>query len=1017
MRRHFLTALMAAGLAYSAVAQTTFPRNGVYDERPGLYAFTNATIVVDPQTTLQNATLLIRDGRVEAVGSNVSVPAGAVIADLKGKRIYPALIDMYSDYGMPEIPRAAPGGGRGGVPQIESNKKGAYYWNQAVQPENSASQLFKATPAKADELRKLGFGTVLTHPHDGIVRGTGALVTLADDRENTLVLKSDAAAHYSFSKGTSRQSYPNSMMGSVALLRQALYDADWYKRGGNKEQSNLSLEALNRNQSLPAIFEGNDKLGVLRADKIGDEFGVQYIIKGGGDEYQRLDEIKATGASLIIPINFPQPYDVEDAWDADNVALSELKHWEMAPINASRLAGANIPFALTTAGLKNKADFWANLRKAIENGLSEQKALEALTITPAKLMKADDMVGSLQKGRVASFIITSGNLFGADNVIYENWIRGKQYIVNPKDVVDLRGSWQLTIGNQSNVKLNVTGKSADKPEYQIVIDTTKITPKVAVSGEIISIQTQLSRRPGSGTTRLTGYFTSPTSVKGEGETPDGKQITWSATKSGDVPQSTTAVTAARSTSATSSTAVVYPFVGMGNAQKPKSENVLIKNATVWTNEKEGVLTGTDVLVQDGKIAKVGKGLSAPAGVKVIDGTGKHLTTGIIDEHSHIALLTINEGGQTSSAEVRMSDVINSEDINIYRQLAGGVTTSQLLHGSANSIGGQSAIVKLKWGESPEGLLLKGADGFIKFALGENVKQSNNPSAGVRFPQSRMGVEQVYMDHFTRAKEYAKGWTAYNKLGAKEKTTAVPPRRDIELDALAEILSAKRFITCHSYVQSEINMLMKVADSLGFKVNTFTHILEGYKLADKMAKHGVGGSSFADWWAYKMEVHDAIPYNAALMHRMGVTVSINSDDAEMARRLNQEAAKTVEYGGIPEEDAWKMVTLNPAKLLHLDNRLGSMKVGKDADLVLWNAHPLSIYARPEITMIEGATYFSLKDEEAKREAMQAERARLIQKTLSAKASGSPTQRPTFRRSRMWHCEDIEGVMAEGEEEGK
>lgn len=1017
MRRHFLTALMAAGLAYSAVAQTTFPRNGVYDERPGLYAFTNATIVVDPQTTLQNATLLIRDGRVEAVGSNVSVPAGAVIADLKGKRIYPALIDMYSDYGMPEIPRAAPGGGRGGVPQIESNKKGAYYWNQAVQPENSASQLFKATPAKADELRKLGFGTVLTHPHDGIVRGTGALVTLADDRENTLVLKSDAAAHYSFSKGTSRQSYPNSMMGSVALLRQALYDADWYKRGGNKEQSNLSLEALNRNQSLPAIFEGNDKLGVLRADKIGDEFGVQYIIKGGGDEYQRLDEIKATGASLIIPINFPQPYDVEDAWDADNVALSELKHWEMAPINASRLAGANIPFALTTAGLKNKADFWANLRKAIENGLSEQKALEALTITPAKLMKADDMVGSLQKGRVASFIITSGNLFGADNVIYENWIRGKQYIVNPKDVVDLRGSWQLTIGNQSNVKLNVTGKSADKPEYQIVIDTTKITPKVAVSGEIISIQTQLSRRPGSGTTRLTGYFTSPTSVKGEGETPDGKQITWSATKSGDVPQSTTAVTAARSTSATSSTAVVYPFVGMGNAQKPKSENVLIKNATVWTNEKEGVITGTDVLVQDGKIAKVGKGLSAPAGVKVIDGTGKHLTTGIIDEHSHIALLTINEGGQTSSAEVRMSDVINSEDINIYRQLAGGVTTSQLLHGSANSIGGQSAIVKLKWGESPEGLLLKGADGFIKFALGENVKQSNNPSAGVRFPQSRMGVEQVYMDHFTRAKEYAKGWTAYNKLGAKEKTTAVPPRRDIELDALAEILSAKRFITCHSYVQSEINMLMKVADSLGFKVNTFTHILEGYKLADKMAKHGVGGSSFADWWAYKMEVHDAIPYNAALMHRMGVTVSINSDDAEMARRLNQEAAKTVEYGGIPEEDAWKMVTLNPAKLLHLDNRLGSMKVGKDADLVLWNAHPLSIYARPEITMIEGATYFSLKDEEAKREAMQAERARLIQKTLSAKASGSPTQRPTFRRSRMWHCEDIEGVMAEGEEEGK
>ena len=312
------------------------------------------------------------------------------------------------------------------------------------------------------------------------------------------------------------------------------------------------------------------------------------------------------------------------------------------------------------------------------------------------------------------------------------------------------------------------------------------------------------------------------------------------------------------------------------------------------------------------------------------------------------------------------------------------------------------------------MLISGADGFIKFALGENVKQSNwgipNP---VRFPQSRMGVEQVYMDHFTRAREYAKGWDAYNQLNAKQKATAIAPRRDIELDALAEILANKRFITCHSYVQSEINMLLHVADSLGFKVNTFTHILEGYKLADEMAKHKTGGSTFADWWAYKMEVHDAIPYNAALMHNQGVTVAINSDDAEMARRLNQEAAKTVEYGGMTEEDAWKMVTLNPAKLLHLDNRMGSVKIGKDADLVLWNANPLAIYARPEITMIDGAIYFSLKDEAAKRDALQTERARLIQRMLAAKATGSSTVKPTARRMRMWHCEDVEGMNAEEE----
>ncbi len=1042
MNKHLLTFLLAAGLLQTAVAQTTFPRNGAFDERPGLFAFTNATIVVDPQTTLQNATLLVRDGKIEAVGTAVSIPTGSVITNLNGKRIYPALLDIDSDYGMPEAARPAGGGGRGfgGVPQYESSKKGPYYWNQAIQPETDAGVAFKANATKADELRKLGFGAVLTHAHDGIARGNSAIVTLADDRENMLVLRNGVSAHYSFSKGTSGQAYPNSGMGAVALLRQAFYDADWYKRGGSKEQNNLSLEAMSRHAGLPAIFDAGDKMGVLRADKIGDEFGVQYIIRGGGDEYQRLPEIKATGASLIIPVNFPQPYDVEDVWDADNISWAELKHWEMAPLNAGMLAGAGVPFALTTTGLKAKTEFWANIRKAIENGLTETQALEALTTTPAKLIRADDLLGSLKPGFAANFLITNGNLFSSDAVIYENWIRGKQYIITNKNAADLRGAYTLTVGPQSTLKLNITGKSPITPEYQVISDTTKITPKVSVSGEVITMQIALNKRQPTALTRLTGYRTA-TGFTGDGETPDGKIVTWTATRTGDAPLSGSAASVSGvsasmvstsgvsgsvvSTSAASTTATAanlratmrYPFVGMGNAQKPQAQTMLIKNASVWTNEAAGILTAADVLVQNGKIAQVGQNLTAPAGASVIDGTGKHLTNGIFDEHSHIALFSINEGGQSSSAEVRMADVINPDDINIYRQLAGGVTSSQLLHGSANAIGGQSAIVKLKWGESAAGMLIAGADGFIKFALGENVKQSNypNPNVLTRFPQSRMGVEQVYMDHFMRAKEYNAGWKNYNALNAKDKATATMPRRDIELDAIGEILDAKRFITCHSYVQSEINMLLHVADSLGFKVNTFTHILEGYKVADKMAKHGAGGSSFADWWAYKMEVKDAIPYNAAIMHRQGVVVSINSDDAEMARRLNQEAAKTVEYGGISEIDAWKMVTLNPAKLMHLDGRLGSIRPGKDADLVLWNANPLSIYARPEKTIIDGAIYFDLQAEDKKRDDLQAERARLIQKMIAAKAGGAPTAgRPAFRRQRMWHCEDVEGVMAEGEE---
>ncbi|WP_138990553.1 amidohydrolase family protein [Larkinella sp. C7] len=1012
MRKIFLTGMLTWGLAQIGWSQVTFPRNGVYDERPGLYAFTNATLIVDPQTTLEGATLLIRNGRIEAVGKTVSIPAGTVVADLKGKRIYPALVDIDSDYGMPELRRTPPAGGRG-VPQYDSNKKGAFNWNQAIQPETDAGTIFKANVAQANELRKLGFGAVVTHPHDGIARGNSVLVTLADDRENNVVIRDRVSGHYSFSKGTSTQTYPNSPMGAVALLRQTYYDADWYKKAGKTTESNLSLDAFNQLQTIPSVFEVPDKLGVLRADKIGEEFGVQYIIKSAGDEYQRIDEVKATGASLIVPLNFPQAYDVEDVWDADNVTLAELKHWEMAPANPAMLAKAGVPFALTTANLRNKTDFWANLRKAIDYGLTEQQALAALTTTPAQLLKIDNEVGSLKPGLLANFIITSDNLFSADNVVLENWIRGKQYVYSDKNAADLRGTYNLTIGDRSNLKLTITGKPG-KPEYAVMADTVKITPKVALTNDLISLQLQLDKKQ-PGATRLSGYRVDEKTLKGEGELPDGKTVKWTAVLA--QPFSSTAVAKADTSKKTAPQfgKLLYPFIGMGNLEKPKAQTLLIRNATVWTNEKDGVLPNADVLVQNGKIAQVGKSLAAPAGAQVIDGTGKHLTTGIIDEHSHIALYSINEGGQTSSAEVRMSDVINSEDINIYRQLAGGVTTSQLLHGSANSIGGQSAIVKLKWGEAPQEMLVKGADGFIKFALGENVKQANwGDGVRIRFPQTRMGVEQVYFDHFTRAREYDSAWKAYNSMNAKEKAKAVPPRRDVELDALAEILNKKRFITCHSYVQSEINMLMKVADSLGFKVNTFTHILEGYKVADKMAKHGVGGSTFADWWAYKMEVKDAIPYNAALMARAGVLVSINSDDAEMARRLNQEAAKAVEYGAMSEEDAWKMVTLNPAKLLHLDSKLGSIRAGKDADLVLWNNNPLAIYARPEKTIIDGTVYFDLQDEDRKRDDLQKERARLIQKMLSAKTGGASTQRPTFRRQRMWHCEDVEGVMAEGEE---
>lgn len=1001
-------ALIAFSLTISILcqAQGTFPKNGAYDQRAGRYAFTNATIVADPTTTLTNSTLLIEDGVIKEAGKAVKIPPGTVIVDLKGKYIYPSLIDLDSDYGMPQVKPAHPGAGRQ-TPQLESNKKGAFGWNQAIQSENDASSLFVPEPGKANDLRKIGFGAVLSHSHDGIIRGSGALLSLTDESANQAILNSRASAHYSFSKGSSSQTYPSSVMGVVALIRQNYFDADWYAKGGKSKETNLSLEAFNQIKGLPSFFETNDKFSLLRADKIGDEFGIQYIIRGGGDEYQRINEIKATKATLILPLRFPDAYDVSDPWDAEIVTLAQLKHWELAPKNTAEVAKAEIPFALTTANLKNKTDFWKNLRQAIAYGLPREKALAALTSLPAQLLKAEGQIGSIKPGLLANFLITSTDLFSADNIIYENWIQGKKFIINQLNAPDLRGNYSLTINQQAVGKLQITG-SVEKPDYKIVVqDTIKITPKVLLANDLVTITYQPDKKS-PGTTRLTGWRL-PTGLAGEGVLPDGTVVAWTAATTEPykaVAVKDTAVNVQKETGP-----ILYPFVGFGNEQLPKAETTLIKNATIWTNEKEGILQNTDVIVQNGKIAKVGKGLTAPSGARTVDATGKHLTSGIIDEHSHIALFTINEGGQTSSAEVRMSDVINPDDVNIYRQLAGGVTVSHLLHGSANSIGGQSALIKLKWGACQSEMLIPEVK-TIKFALGENVKQSNwGDVVRTRFPQTRMGVEQVYFDHFIRAKEYADSWKTYN---ASKKPTGIAPRKDIELDALVEILAKERFITCHSYVQSEINMLMHVADSLKFNINTFTHILEGYKLADKMAKRNIGGSTFADWWAYKMEVKEAIPYNAALMYHEGVTVAINSDDAEMARRLNQEAAKTVVFGGVPEEEAWKMVTLNPAKLLHIDHRVGSVKPGKDADLVLWNNSPLSVYARPEFTMIEGVTYFDRKTDVEKQEKMRVERERLIQKMLSDKNEGKPTQKPQASQPRMWHCEDIVGIHAEHEE---
>ena len=435
-----------------------------------------------------------------------------------------------------------------------------------------------------------------------------------------------------------------------------------------------------------------------------------------------------------------------------------------------------------------------------------------------------------------------------------------------------------------------------------------------------------------------------------------------------------------------------------HAQTVASPETLIRNATVLTIT-HGTLQNTDVLLRDGKIAAIGKNLKASANARIIDGTGKFVMPGIIDCHSHSMLDTINEGTLSVTSMVRTRDVLNTTDVDLYRELAGGVTTLNLLHGSANPIGGLNTVVKIKYGRPASEYIFPGAMPGIKFALGENVKRSSTPNLpGVqrRYPNTRMGVEETIRDAFVRARDYKREWDEYRAKSAKDKNL-VPPRRDLQLEPLVEVLEGKRYVHAHCYVASEILMLLNLADEFGFKIRTLQHVLEGYKVAREIAAHGAGASIFADSWAYKIEAYDAIPYNAAILTRAGVVVSMNSDSDERARRLNIEAAKAMHWGDLTEEQALRLITINPAIQLGIQDRVGSLEVGKDADVAIWNGHPFSVYSRVDTTFVDGTVYFDRQQDLAHRADLAKERATLEQAEPNKPATqGQSPQAPRRRR---------------------
>ncbi len=998
-------------------AQQTFPADGQRDADAVYYLLSGGYVHRAPGIT-DSCDVLVYQGKIVSCGlaSEMDIPANTVSEDVSGKHLFPSFIEMNSSYGIEPLEKRTDKLG----PEFNRQHNRALYWNETIRPEMDAVNRFTPKQKEAKTFREKGFGYTLSQLEDGIARGSSVLTMTGDGIANKNVVKSEAAMNYSFHKGSSVQDYPTSMMGAIALLRQSFYDAEWYENSSPQE-SNFSLEAYSKNSTLPKIFSADNSNDLNRIARLANEFETNFIVLGSGHAYELGPEFAEGISAVVAPLNLPKPIDMSDPDLGRYVNQSDLLHWERAPFNPFYIQSIGVDLVLSGAEIANAKDFFGSLQKTISVGLDADTALAALTTTPAKILGVSDIIGKIEPGYKANFFVASGDVFLDEEAsILSHWLSGKVYLTEDPHAIDLSGMFTLNVDDHYHI-LEVK-KSKDYKARVLHIegkDTAIYAAAISQIGHEVNLFFNDSTH---GNYRLSGTVISDNRIwDGRGTDENGNQIVWSAIRRLEDEKSAVA-TPEETDSIPKPPAMQYPMTAYGFDSIPEAATILFTNATLWTNDSLGIVKNGSIFIKDGIIVAVGTGVQPNAFLSkkekgnyaTVNLKGKHITPGIIDEHSHIALERgVNEAGQASTAEVRISDALNPKDINIYRQLSGGVTTSQLLHGSANPIGGQSAIIKLRWGQSYENMLMKEASNFIKFALGENVKQSNwGDHQKVRFPQTRMGVEQVYYDYFYRAKEYGelKALAESSAKGSKKsnKKSAPKPvfRTDLELEALLEILEKERFITCHSYQQGEINMLMHVADSMNFTLNTFTHILEGYKVADKMKAHGAAASTFSDWWAYKFEVNDAIPQNAALLHEMGVVTAINSDDAEMGRRLNQEAAKSIKYGGMSEEDALKMITLNPAKMLHIDEYVGSLEPGKHADFVIWSGNPLSIYTKAESTFIDGIKYFDRmlsKEMEARDQVV---RAKIADKMANEIKGGSPSTKPVQKTNQQYHCDTID-----------
>jgi imidazolonepropionase-like amidohydrolase len=966
---------------------------GLRDNTPSVFAFTNATIITEPGKVVYGGTLLIRDGIIEAVGNGVRVPTDAYVIDLEEKYIYPGFIDIYTHYGMPDDEKD----------ELVSQS----HWNPQVRSFYRAGDVFRYNDKVAQMMRSQGF--VATHiiPEHGIFAGQGAVVSLGERETAHLLIQDGVSQALSINRSNKfGRGYPHSSMGAYSLIRQTLYDAKWYNQAWetykanpvamSRPESNIALDILASDlaSGKPFIIKAADEQWVKLYTNLQNEFQLQLWIIGSGYEYRRAKSLTDTSIPLILPLNFPEKPNVASPEKAMEVSLEVLRHWYFAPENIKQMIQHGYKVAITSNGLKNKKDFLQHLRKAVERGLTEEAALAALTTTPAALLGLQQKYGTIAPGKTASFIIVTTNIFSKDGDIDQVWIDGTKYQVKTEPD-DPRGEWTITspeflFGATLSIEGSLTklhgsfdldGKKArllsssiDKGHLVISFDgdslgleeryrmSAQIRPVEMLGigttqkGQVYSwtaLRTTTHRqkdkvnkednRPGS--TRTSGQMVGDGHVSNNDD--DKPQI-----KSLELPQR-------------------FPSLDFGLTDlPPQPEQVVIRNATIWTQGPRGRLEEADMLVINGRIAEIGHSLATPLSAVEVDATGMHVTPGLIDPHLHTSILgNVNETADAITSETKIIDVIDANNVWIYRLLAGGLTTAKLFHGSANPIGGQDAVIKMRWGSDAAGLAMTEAPPGLKFALGENVKRSAE-----RYPTTRMGTEQIIKDAFEAALQYERDWQEWeqNKKG-------IPPRRDLQLEPILEVIRGKRYAHVHAYRQDEMLMMMRLAEDYGFKIASFEHTLEGYKIADELRDHGAGAVIWTDWSSFKVEASDGILQNARLLLNAGVLTSLHSDNTQLSTRMNWEAAKTV-MTGVSEEDALSLITLYPARIMGIDQYTGSLEQGKQADFVIWNGPPMSAFTTSSQTWIEGRKYFDREHDKLLQEEILEEREMIIEYIL-------------------------------------